>query len=47
MCMYLSLFCHYFWSSCKLQVLEVAVYTIQITPITTLSIVALKIGGMN
>jgi len=25
MCMYLSPFCHYFWSSCRLQVLEVAV----------------------
>jgi len=45
--MYLSPFCHYFWSSCKLQVLEVAVYQIQITPITTLSIVALNIGGIN
>lgn len=30
--------CHYFWSIRRLQVLEVAVYQIQITPFTTLSI---------
>ena len=47
MCMYLSPFCHYFWSSCRLQVLEVTLYQIQITPITTLSIVTLNIGGLN